>query len=125
MVGGLVEEQQIGFGEQKLGQRNAHLPSAGELIGLPRPILFAEAEAGEHAAYLRVERVAVERVKAILQHGIALGGGLVLGAFVVQLGQLAGQPLDFALHLVQLVEYGEAFVQRRCARRAADPSCGK
>ena len=67
VVGRLVEQQQVGLGQQQLGQRDAHLPAAAELIGLPRPILFAEAEAGEHAAHLRVERVAVERVKAILQ----------------------------------------------------------
>ena len=80
MVGGLVEKQQIGLGEQQFGQRDAHLPAAGELIGLARPVFFAEAEAGEHGAHLRVERVAVEGVEALLQHGVALGGGCVFRA---------------------------------------------
>ena len=34
---------------------------------------------------------------------------------MVQLSQLRGQPLDFALHLVQLVEDGEAFLEYRAA----------
>ena len=80
MVGGLVEQQQIRLGEQQLGQRDAHLPAAAELVGLARPVFLAEAEAGEHGAHLGVERVAVEGVKAFLQHGVAFGGGFVLGA---------------------------------------------
>ena len=94
MVGGLVEKQQVGFGQQQLGQRDAHLPAAAELVGLARPILFAEAEAGEHRAHLGVERVAVEGVKALLEHGVALGGGFVLGACMIELGELAGEALD-------------------------------
>ncbi len=115
MICGLVQKQKIRLGEQQLGQRNAHLPAAREFIGLPRPVFLAEAKAGEHAAHLRVERVTVERVKAVLQQRVALGGGVVLRAFVVQFRQLRGQPLDFALHLVQLVEDGEAFLEHRAA----------
>ena len=118
MICGLVQQQKIRLGEQQLGQRNAHLPAARELIGLPRPILLAEAQSGQHAAHLRVERVTVERVKAVLQQRVALGGGVVLRAFVVELGQLRGQPLDFALHLVQFVEDGEAFLEYRAAGEA-------
>ena len=67
MICGLVQKQQVGLRQQQLGQRDAHLPTAAELIRLPRPILFAESEAGEHAAHLRVERIAIQRVKTILQ----------------------------------------------------------
>ena len=55
-------------------------------------------------------------MKAILQDGIAFCDGLVFGALVIQLGHLAGQPLHFTLHLVQLVENGEAFVKHGAAR---------
>ena len=80
MVGRLVEQQQVGLGEQQLGERDAHLPAAAELVGQARPVLFAEAEAGEHGAHLGVECVAVEGVEALLQQGEALGGGFVLRA---------------------------------------------
>ena len=118
MIGRLVEQQQVGLGQQQLGQRDAHLPSAGELVGLARPILLAEAKAGEHAAHLRVERVAIERVEALLQHRIALRGGVVLGSFVVEFGQLAAEALDLAFHLMQLVEDGEAFGEHASAGKA-------
>ena len=64
MVGRLVEQQQVGLCQQQLGQRDAHLPAAGEFFGLARPVCLAEAEAGEHGADLRVECVAVEGTKS-------------------------------------------------------------
>jgi hypothetical protein len=33
VVGGLVEQQQVGLFEQQLGERDAHLPAAGKLLG--------------------------------------------------------------------------------------------
>ncbi len=125
MVGGLVEQQQVGLGQQQLGQRDAHLPAAAELIGLARPVLLAEAEAGEHGAHLRIERVAVEGVKALLQHGVALGGGFVFGAGVVEFGKLPGQPLDLAVpssrSSSKTVRHSSKTV-RPVSRR---PSCGR
>ena len=64
----LIEQQQVGFGQQQFGQRDTHLPAATEFVGLPPPIFLAEAEPGQHAANLRVERIAVEGVEALLQH---------------------------------------------------------
>jgi hypothetical protein len=115
VVGGLIEQEQVGLGQQELGESDAHLPAAAELIGLAAPILFGEAEAGEHSADLGVERVAVEGVKALLKHGIALGCGVVLGAGVVKLGKLAGEPLHLRLHLAQFVKDGEALFKDRSA----------
>ncbi len=40
MVRGLVEQQQVGPGEQQFGESDAHLPAAAELIGLPIPVFF-------------------------------------------------------------------------------------
>ena len=34
MVGRLIEQQQTRFCQQQLGERDAHLPSAGELLRL-------------------------------------------------------------------------------------------
>ena len=47
VVGRLIQQQQVGFQEQRAGQRHAHPPAAG--IGGQRPGLrgFVEAEAGE------------------------------------------------------------------------------
>ena len=42
VVGGLVEEEEIWFGEEELGEGDAHLPAAGELIGVARPVIFVK-----------------------------------------------------------------------------------
>ena len=55
MVGGLVEQQQVGLLQQQLGQREAHLPAAGKLLGLAVPVVLAEAQAVEHRADLRFD----------------------------------------------------------------------
>ena len=50
MVGGLVEQQQVGLFEQQFGQRDAHLPAAGELFGAAFPIALRETQAAESTA---------------------------------------------------------------------------
>src|SRR5208282_2436236 len=47
MVGGLVEQQQVRLLQKKFGQGEAHLPSAGEFIRLPRPVGAVEPKAGQ------------------------------------------------------------------------------
>jgi len=116
MVCRLVEQQQVGPRQQQLCERKTHLPTAAELICLALPVLFAEAEAREHSAHLRVERIAIERVKALLQQRETLCGRLVLGACVVQFGQLRGGALHLAFHRAQLIENGEALLKDRAAR---------
>ncbi len=108
----------------KLGLASSSLASAMRICQPPlnssrpaRPILLAEAQAGEHAAHLRVERVAIERVKPVLQHGVSLGCSLVLRAFVIQFGQLPGEPLDLMLHFAQLVEDSQALFEHCTPRK--------
>ena len=67
VIRGLVQKQEIGLGQQQLGQRDAHLPAARELIGLPQPVFLGETEAGEHGPHLGVERIAIKGVEALLQ----------------------------------------------------------
>jgi hypothetical protein len=52
-------------------------------------------------------------VEALLQHRVALGGGFIFRAGVVELGQLPGEPLDLALHRAQFVEDRQAFLENR------------
>ncbi len=115
VVSGLIEQQKVGLGQQQLGQSDAHLPAAAELVSLPRPIFFTESESGEHSADLRVQRIPVERVKALLEHGISLSRSLVLRSGVVEHGQLAAEVLNLPLHIVQFVEDREALVKDRSA----------
>ena len=59
VVRGLIEQQQIGLDQQELGQRDAHLPAAGKLLGRAVRILARKAQAVEHRAGLRFQRIAV------------------------------------------------------------------
>ena len=45
MVGRLVEQQQVRLAEQQLGERDPHLPAAGERLGRPLEVLGLEPEA--------------------------------------------------------------------------------
>ena len=49
MVGRLVQQQQIGLFQQQLGERDAHLPAAGKLLGALLPLALRKPEPGEHA----------------------------------------------------------------------------
>ena len=80
VVGGLVEQQQIGLVKQQLGEGDAHLPAAGKLLGGAVHILARKAEAVKHGAGLRFQRVAVARVELGLQAVVAVGDFSVLGA---------------------------------------------
>ena len=124
MIGRLVQQQQVRLCQQQLGQRDAHLPPAGEFVDLPRPVFLAEAETGKHRADLRIERIAVERMKALLQHRIALGSRLVLGARMFQHRELAASrsiSSSIARSSSNTVRHSSKTV-RPLSRR---PSCGR
>ena len=73
VIGGLVEQQQVGLLEQQLGERDAHLPAAGKFLGAAVPIGMREAEAGENGADLRLDGVAVAVAKIGVQVVEAVG----------------------------------------------------
>ena len=78
MVRRLIEQQQRRLLQQELGQRNAHLPAAGELFGAPGPIFFAESQPAEHGADLGVERVDIVGVQVVSNLRVPVGGRGVL-----------------------------------------------
>ena len=106
MVGRLVEHQDLGIAHQKLGQRDAHLPTPGEIGGRKRKIAFLEAEAEHDAAHLRLDGVAAERLVGIAR--AAGGGELPLGGVVAQ-GVL--QLVQAALRLEDLHLRGHHFLE--------------
>jgi hypothetical protein len=72
MVGRLVQQQQAGASEQQLGQRDAHLPAAGERVGRPIEVRAREPQAGEHRRHLQVNAVALGEAEAIAQLAVAI-----------------------------------------------------
>ena len=80
VVGRLVEQQQIGVGEQRGGEGDAHAPAAGEFFDRPLLRGLVEAEAGEDGGGARRARVGADGDQAFVDFGEAGGvGGLGLG----------------------------------------------
>ena len=90
MVRRLVEQQQVRLLQQQLGQRDAHLPAAGELFGVALPVFLAEAQPAQHRAHLRVERVAVVRAEFAIHAVKALADLRVLRAGRIKLRHACG-----------------------------------
>ena len=59
MVGRLVENDQIGFQQQKFSERHAGFLAAGENADLPAPVLVREAEAAQNTGDFTPEGIAV------------------------------------------------------------------
>ena len=118
MVGGLVEQQQVRLRQQQLGQRNAHLPAAGELFGVARPVFLAEAQAVEHRAHLRVERVAVVHAEVAGDSLVAVGHLFVFARRRIELAHLVGEVFHLLLHRSQVAEHGHALVEDGAAFEA-------
>ena len=81
VVGRLVEQQQVGVGEQRGGQRDAHAPAAGELLHRARLRRLVEAEAGEDGGGARGGRVGADGAQPFVDFGQPVRvGGVGFGA---------------------------------------------
>ena len=116
MVGRLVEQQDVGLGQQQLGQRHAPLLAARELrdIGVAR----RTAQRVERLLHLRIEVPQALRLDLVLQLGHLVGGlvGVVGGDLVVAVDQRL--LLRHALHGV--AQHVLAGVELRLLRQVAD-----
>ncbi len=72
VVGRLIQQQHIRTLHQPLGQRDAHLPAAGEFQRRLLLILWAEPEPGEYRMDLCFHPVAAERLEPLQQMSLAL-----------------------------------------------------
>ena len=85
VIGRLVEQQQIGLGEQSRGQRHAHAPAAGELRHRPLEIGVGKAEPAQDFGGARRRAVGVDRVEVLVDLGKVFG----LGGFQLRIQGLA------------------------------------
>jgi hypothetical protein len=111
VVGRLVEQQQRRLFEQQLGQRDAHLPAAGELFRAPLPVLLREAQAPKHRANLRIERIDIVGMQHIHDVRVTCCRLRVFRGGGWQIAKFAGQLLGLGFHIAQLVEDAEAFIE--------------
>jgi len=69
VVGGLIEQQQIGAAHQRLRQIEPHAPTAREIGDRPREIRAREAQACEQRRGARARTVAADLIQARVQFG--------------------------------------------------------
>ena len=97
VVARLVEQQRVGAHEENLGERDAHLPAAGQCADIAVHHRLAEAEAVEDFAGAGIEAVAVELLELALHLAVAgddlvhLVGAVGVGHGGFELGELAHQ----------------------------------
>ena len=115
VIGGLIEQQQVGFFEQQFGECDAHLPAAGKFLGAFVPLLVREAEAGKHGAHLRFDGVAVAIAEFAVQLMEAIGHLRVLGAGGIQFAHLVRELSHLHFHLLQGGEDRHAFGEHAAA----------
>ena len=111
VIGGLVEQKQVGFANKQLGERDAHLPAAREIAGMAGHVVFLEAQAEQHAAHLRFKAISAERFVALARtaaRGKLLGSGIFVQACLELMEALFGLK-DFLLARNDLVENGAVF----------------
>ena len=109
VVGRLVEQQQVGGGEQQPAQRHAAALAAGELADVG--VAGREAQRVHRRVELGVEVPGVGGVDLLLQAAELVGGlvGVVGGQLVEAVEQradLGDALLDVAAHVLGLVEVG-------------------
>ena len=89
VVGGFVEQQQVGRAHQRAGQLQAHAPAAGEAVDGRVDLLGLEAQAHQQGlrARARVEAADLADLHVRVGHRVAVVGGLGGGELALRLHQ--------------------------------------
>mmetsp|Transcript_105600 Transcript_105600/g.275742 ORF Transcript_105600/g.275742 Transcript_105600/m.275742 type:complete len:339 (-) Transcript_105600:18-1034(-) len=98
VVGGLIQQQQGRLDEQSLGQRHAHAPTAGHVLGVLVHHLLGEAEAMQELAGTGLERLGLHLVQLLTDDPEHLG--VLLGVLLNELVDKLGQPFVLLRHHV-------------------------
>ena len=119
MVGRLVHQQDVGPAEQHARQRDAHLPAAGERADVAIDLVVVEAEAVQHFARLRLERVAAEVLVLFLHVAEAVEDRVhLVGARRVLHGVL--QRFELVVQVADAAAAGDGLVEHGAARHLLD-----
>ena len=117
MVGGLVEQQQVGLAHQHLGQLQAAALAARERVDRAGQVGLGEADVGGEALHARLELVATFALVALLELAVAGQVRLAGGA------EARLDPHHLVVELLQRGERLEQGVEERARRRPA-PATG-
>ncbi len=107
----LVQQQQRWLLKQQLGQRNAHLPSATELIGLPGPVVLAEAEPAEHRPHLRIQVVEIVLLQRVAYQAEAVRNHRILRTVRRKVRKLIAERVHLLVHRQRFVKDRQALLE--------------
>ena len=132
MVGRLVEQEQARPLQQQLGERDAHLPAAGEGLGRLVEVALLEPEAAQHCRHAQVHRVAVEPAEVLLALGVPHEHRFVCGLVQRGVGQLLFEDAQLLLErqlrperLARLADERPPAVLEPVLREVADGEVGR
>jgi hypothetical protein len=95
VVGGLVEEENVGFTQEEFGQFDAHAPSAAEFRRIPAEVAPLESQSGEGLFQFRLVVVATQDAVVFFFIVDALEEAEVIGAVIVgTVGDLVVEIVD-------------------------------
>ena len=106
VVGGLVQQQQVGVAQEELCQRDAHLPAAGELGAQVLKVGDLKTQAGQDLAGVALEFVAAQMLKAVLDLAILVEEGVDVFALLGELGDLGLQLVSAHAHAADFLGGG-------------------
>ena len=132
MVRRLVEQQQRRPAEQQLGERDAHLPAAGERLGRLVEVGLREAQAFEHLRHAQVDAVPLLAPEELREVVVADEQRFVLAVGQRRVGQRVFDAIDLGACLEQRAERERRLVDQRAAgvleavlRQVADRQPGR
>ena len=106
VVGGLVEQQQVGVAQEELGERDTHLPAAGELGARALKVGDLKAQAGQDLAGVALELVAAQMLKAVLDLAVLVKECVDVLALLGKLGDLGLQLVGALAHAADFLGGG-------------------
>ena len=114
MVGRLVHQQHVGPPQQHARQRHAHLPSARERAHVAIDLVVLEAQAVQHLARLRFQRIAAQ-VLVLLLHLAEARQDAVHLVGLLRIFHGALQRFQFVMQIAHPPAAGDGLVQRGTA----------
>ena len=126
MIGGLVQEQEVGAGEENPAEGEAHEPPPAELLGGPLEIGFPKTEPQEDGLGLGFQRVSPPVRVFFLKLAVGAGqrfedpGIFLLRDLILQEPHLAFQEGQVFHPALDFVEYGLASGRQGFLREKAD-----
>ena len=116
MVGRFVQQQQVRLLQKQLGQRQPHLPAAGERLRRTLEVLALEPQALQHRRRLQLDRVSVAEAELILKVAVASKHRFVVGLGHRGIAQPILELVHLGLHVEQTAERAARLLEDRVAR---------